>query len=112
MAQAVADQLVQPYEKSGQGQLELDKSEVINFEKSYKSKKSASLRNIKKWERESNKLNKKKNKDTAKIQSALTSLTESVEQHDQLLGEQLRAVSLIDRKKYWYPFLPIIIIII
>jgi len=102
LAQAVADQLVQPYEKSGQGQLELDKSEVINFEKSYKSKKSASLRTIKKWERESNKLNKKKNKDTAKVHSALTSLTESVEQHDQLLGEQLRAVSLIDRKKYCF----------
>jgi hypothetical protein len=102
LSQNVLDMLIQPYEKWGQGQIELDKAEIVAFEKNYKNKRSASLRLIKKWEKETNKLNKKKNKDTNKIQAALTTLTESVEQHDQMLGDSLKAAFLIDRKKYCF----------
>lgn len=53
---------VQSYEKSGGGQLETDKSDVTNFEKTYKAQKSSSMKSIKKWEKEFNKANKKKRK--------------------------------------------------
>jgi hypothetical protein len=52
----------QSYEKSGGGQLETDKSDVATFEKTYKAQKSASMKNIKKFEKEFNKANKKKKK--------------------------------------------------
>ncbi len=69
MASVTIEALVQPYERSGYGQLDTDKEEIANFEKNYKNQKSASLKKIKKWEKETNKANKKKKKDPKKIQT-------------------------------------------
>jgi len=87
------------YEKSGGGQFERDKAECALFEKNYKAQRSLSMKNIKKWEKEFNKANKKKRKDQDKIKSLANTLEQNVEAHDWLLGDELRRAEMLDRRR-------------
>jgi chaperonin cofactor prefoldin len=98
-ATALQEALVQSYEKSGGGQLDADKSDIATFEKTYKAQKSASMKNIKKFEKEFNKANKKKKKDEDKIKNLANTLEQSVESHDKLLGDELKKVEQLDRRR-------------
>jgi len=98
-AVALHEAILMSYDKSGGGQLETDKADIVNFEKSYKAQKVVSIKTIKRWEKEFNKANKKKKKKEETIKSIATALEQSVEAHDQFLGEELRKVELLDRRR-------------
>lgn len=98
-AVALHEAILMSYDKSGGGQLETDKADIVNFEKSYKAQRVVSIKTVKRWEKEFNKVNKKKKKKEETIKSIATALEQSVEAHDKFLGEELRKVELLDRRR-------------
>jgi hypothetical protein len=82
--------------------LNTDKQDVANFEKNYKGKRSASVKNLKKAESNQVKMNKPKmkSKNPEKAEEANAQLAQAEKEHDNLLAEQLREVVLLERKKY------------
>jgi len=98
-AQTLLDSLIEPYTK-GDRRPDQSKQAIATFEKQYKTQRGVSLKNIKKYETTSRKLAKKKKKDQRALDEALASLSKSVEMHDSMLGENLRAIIVIDRTRY------------
>jgi len=73
--------------------------EVVKWQADYKKKRTNSLSTIRKYEDKAKKTQKKAIKNPALMDPILASLEESVKSHDALLGESLKEVRLMERKR-------------
>eukprot|EP01088_Endostelium_zonatum_P021933 TRINITY_DN8977_c0_g1_i1.p1 TRINITY_DN8977_c0_g1~~TRINITY_DN8977_c0_g1_i1.p1 ORF type:complete len:354 (-),score=99.82 TRINITY_DN8977_c0_g1_i1:96-1118(-) len=73
--------------------------EVVKWQADYKKKRTNSLSTIRKYEDKAKKTQKKAIKNPALMDPILASLEESVKSHDALLGESLKEIRLMERKR-------------
>jgi Fe2+ transport system protein B len=82
--------------------LNTDKLDVANFDKNFKAKRAASVKNLKKAEANQAKANKPKMKSKSpdKAEEANAQMAQAEQEHDTMLCEQLKEVVVLERKKY------------
>jgi len=82
------------------GALNDDHKEVLSFEKNFQKNRAANLTKIDKLSGKVKKADKKKKKDTEKINSGLKSLEEAILEHDSYLGESFLTIQKLHRKRF------------
>jgi len=98
----ISDGLEKNIEDDYRGRISEDKHDADNFEKEWKSKRAGSLKNLRKSESTSEKLNKPKakKKNPEKAEEAQKELKTSEDTHEKLLTDELLDIALTHRKKF------------
>jgi len=73
--------------------------EAMNWQKEYKKRRANSLSNIKKLENRAKSSQKKARKNPQIMEPILQSLEESINSHDKLLGDGLREIRTLERRR-------------
>jgi len=97
----ISEQLITAYIDKETGRIIIDKSDLANYEKNFKTRRGNSLKNVKKAEGKAAAANKPKAKakKPAIAEAANQALDEACRQHDDLLVELLKEISVLQRKR-------------